>query len=417
MLVFLIKLDNSHASSENQGSCRARDAGADGCRYSERKGMDEGGIPPSLLHEHSFIDPDGIDETQSHMALFQTSLSVFHEKRLDGDARSGESPAPNAVDQKGQVGQGKPEHSLASMKSKMFDNGTSVPWMVSNMYQTNGTRIPSKICFNFKVDLFEDKGATRYPETYLNLQRTILRNPGFEVIMYNDTTCRAAIARVHSEALAKYFDAEQSGAYKSDVCRLAMLIEHGGYYLDNDIEVITDLFSIAPAKASFVTVLAKFQPPGGDGNEVMQGFIGSTPGHPALKLALDQIWMQYLLNVVGTYPDKGTALLEHTENMTGRTRHMSSTTFLGTRTLADALMQWTNTKKITPGYTAVSAQEGLYILQEDGVAIPNDESRLKIYGLERRNCCVDNCNMFVVNVDTKQPAFWTRFTKKSMLCQ
>ena len=41
--------------------------------------------------------------------------------------------------------------------------------------------------------------------------------------------------------LARRFLDEKDGRFKSDLCRLAQLHKHGGYYFDNDIFVLVDL--------------------------------------------------------------------------------------------------------------------------------------------------------------------------------
>merc|ERR1719428_2772903 len=113
------------------------------------------------------------------------------------------------------------------------------------------------------------------------------KHPGSKVIFHNDTECKTLISKVHSAKLAAYFDQEKSGAFKSDICRLAMLYQYGGYYLDNDIETITDISSVVPGDASFVSALAAYQP-NPRCQEVWNAFIGSTPKHWALKDALDR---------------------------------------------------------------------------------------------------------------------------------
>merc|ERR1719421_181494 len=87
----LVTFHTSLASNVDVDTCHAVGPGADAdrCRDVEDEGMDDAGTLPSLLQDRSLrnaersqmdpdIDPDGIDDDQSQMALLQTSLSVFH---------------------------------------------------------------------------------------------------------------------------------------------------------------------------------------------------------------------------------------------------------------------------------------------------------------------------------------------------
>ena len=105
---------------------------------------------------------------------------------------------------------------------------------------------------------------------------------------YDDGECREAISRSHSEELALRFDSESFGPYKSDMCRLAMLFESGGYYFDTDVEVIADIRSVIPPSATVSTVVESSSIV-----NIFQGFFAAIPMHPVVKLALDLTLIQY----------------------------------------------------------------------------------------------------------------------------
>jgi hypothetical protein len=70
------------------------------------------------------------------------------------------------------------------------------------------------------------------------------------------------------------------------------LYEHGGYYFDNDFEVVTDVRSIIPPGASISTIMAltdRSTPSIGlDGRlDVFQSFLAAAPKHPVIKAAMD----------------------------------------------------------------------------------------------------------------------------------
>lgn len=71
------------------------------------------------------------------------------------------------------------------------------------------------------------------------------------------------------------------GAAASDICRLAQLYEHGGYYFDSDMPAVQDLRNFVPAEASFVSVITNHS------NTLFNSLIGVAPRHPIIALAMD----------------------------------------------------------------------------------------------------------------------------------
>merc|ERR1712137_1370067 len=81
--------------------------------------------------------------------------------------------------------------------------------------------------------------------------------------------------------------AEKLGMYKSDVCRLAQLFLNGGYYFDNDVEPFDDVRGLLNCNVGLTSVISLQY------NNVFQAFLGSTPGHPLIELALNMTFEYY----------------------------------------------------------------------------------------------------------------------------
>merc|ERR1712048_1055509 len=103
---------------------------------------------------------------------------------------------------------------------------------------------------NYKTNLSDQTSLGLTADHRLNVLKTFALHRDAEVVYYDDYHCRDVIRRVHSEEMARYFDTESYGAYKSDVCRYAMLYELGGYYFDNDIEMMGNILDLVPANAT-----------------------------------------------------------------------------------------------------------------------------------------------------------------------
>merc|ERR1712157_99606 len=74
-----------------------------------------------------------------------------------------------------------------------------------------------------------------------------------------------------STDLVNYFH-RVHGAFKADICRIAVLYFEGGYYFDVDLEVVEPY--IVPKNVTFVTVQSA--------HNFFQAFIASTPYHPII---------------------------------------------------------------------------------------------------------------------------------------
>merc|ERR1719310_2648843 len=109
-----------------------------------------------------------------------------------------------------------------------------------------------------------------------------------EVSFLDNDGCAEALSAVHSKTMGEFFIAETFGPYKSDLCRLAQLAEKGGYYMDTDLEPVSDVRKIIPSQAAFVTVKTSLPNAG-----FFQAFLGSAPKHPIIMKALNSTAATY----------------------------------------------------------------------------------------------------------------------------
>eukprot|EP00931_Biecheleriopsis_adriatica_P118703 TRINITY_DN94046_c0_g1_i1.p1 TRINITY_DN94046_c0_g1~~TRINITY_DN94046_c0_g1_i1.p1 ORF type:complete len:285 (-),score=52.68 TRINITY_DN94046_c0_g1_i1:147-1001(-) len=154
----------------------------------------------------------------------------------------------------------------------------------SKLRQTEQRAIPNRLLFNYKQSLLSNPSAL--PLHAANVQKLISKYHDMEVEFLDDAGCAQTIARAHSESLASYYQSEDFGPYKSDVCRLAQLLENGGYYLDNDLEFVSDFRDAIPVDASFVSVAHP-------NKDIFQAFTAASPGHPLIKQTLDGMHKAY----------------------------------------------------------------------------------------------------------------------------
>lgn len=196
--------------------------------------------------------------------------------------------------------------------------------------------IPSTLIFNYRVNLLAaSHRLMSAPERRLanNVRRTIGLFPDIpasRVVFFDDAQCRAALLRVSAELgppLARRFDHERDGRLRSDMCRLAQLHAHGGYYFDTDIALRFDVRTLIEPTTSFVTcttTTAFPQNPSG----FFQAFVGASAGHPLLELALKRHLRWYEAKAAG---DRAEIY---------RVTHNNHQPNVGTVLLRDAFVAW-----------------------------------------------------------------------------
>jgi mannosyltransferase OCH1-like enzyme len=150
--------------------------------------------------------------------------------------------------------------------------------------------IPHIMWFTYKHNILKTKEPQHYYENVLktiHAYQTEWNDTNARVFFLTDDDCMSLMRRVDKRErtrLATAFSREEKGPLKSDLCRLAALYLHGGYYFDVDLEVVKPV-RMDPS-VSFSTVdsqLAFF----------FQAFLAASPGHPVLKTNLQMMMKAY----------------------------------------------------------------------------------------------------------------------------
>ncbi|MCL4360890.1 hypothetical protein M1446_00870 [Candidatus Dependentiae bacterium] len=81
----------------------------------------------------------------------------------------------------------------------------------------------------------------------------------------------------------KQFDSATNWGEKSDILRYEILYKYGGLYVDHDFECLKSFDNIHKCCSFYAGILHSKKV------EIANGIIGSTPGHPLLKICIDNI--------------------------------------------------------------------------------------------------------------------------------
>lgn len=118
-------------------------------------------------------------------------------------------------------------------------------------------------------------GKSEYPDlTKMCIASWEKYLPEYSIRLWNEESFDLSSSRFVQEAYSK-----GKWAFVSDYVRLAVLYEHGGIYMDTDLEVIKDYTEIL-SERHFVSSYV-------EGGLITAGFIACEPKHPFIKELLD----------------------------------------------------------------------------------------------------------------------------------
>ena len=154
--------------------------------------------------------------------------------------------------------------------------------------------IPHALVFTYKHNLLETKEPALLYNNAMDTVRAYRQlwkdgtddaKPGASIRFLDDAACREAVQQSEPR-LVRHFITEREGKFRADICRVADLYNHGGYYFDVDLRVIQPIK--LDSSITFSSVLSGYP----NWDQFFQAFLAATPGHPVLAQAL-QIMLDY----------------------------------------------------------------------------------------------------------------------------
>ena len=158
---------------------------------------------------------------------------------------------------------------------------TSTSAELAESATTKSPAIPHIIYFTYKSNILQTKEPPQFYENIMNTTQNYIqgwKDPNAKVVFLDDAGCRRVIEKAEPRLL-EHFNNEQKGAYKGDICRVAALIDTGGYYFDVDIKVIEPVLLEDDITFSSVREELKRK----KAFNFFQAFLASAPNHPVLR--------------------------------------------------------------------------------------------------------------------------------------
>jgi len=142
--------------------------------------------------------------------------------------------------------------------------------------------IPNNIFQTWEKDLDDISSEMLY---YINSWKK--HNPNYKFNFYNKEQRYEFIKNNFDNDVLDVYIRLKPGAFKCDLWRLCVLYIYGGYYIDIDTECTSSLDILYNESIEFICPIDLN--PGEDQYNLSNGFIGSIPKHPILKMCIDHI--------------------------------------------------------------------------------------------------------------------------------
>ena len=153
--------------------------------------------------------------------------------------------------------------------------------ILAELATTKSPAIPHIIYFTYKSNILHTKEPPQFYENIMNTTQKFIqgwKDPNAKMVFLDDAGCRRVIEKAEPRLL-EHFNNEQKGAYKGDICRVAALLDTGGYYFDVDIKVIEPVLLEDDITFSSVREELKRK----KAFNFFQAFLASAPNHPVLR--------------------------------------------------------------------------------------------------------------------------------------
>lgn len=156
-------------------------------------------------------------------------------------------------------------------------------------------RIPNQLIMMHKYEQV-DQLPLGIAENVRKLQEM---SPGMRLMWFGDSSCLSYIREHYDEELAALYQAEPEGSFRGDICRTAVLLREGGFYVDTDIQLAVPLWQLVDRTTSFMSVWCDAG--------VFNAMLAAPPGSPVVHEALHQIrrWYREATQALGTRDRRG----------------------------------------------------------------------------------------------------------------
>jgi len=164
-------------------------------------------------------------------------------------------------------------------------------------YQPNeqGERIPNQLVMMHRYETVQElpQGVQE------NVRKMLEMNPDLSLRWLGDASCRTYIEEHYDAELVGMYRNEPEGSFRGDICRTAVLLKEGGFYVDTDIQLIRPLRRLVDSTTTFMSVWCDAG--------IFNAVLGAPPQSAVLRETLSQIrrWYKEAKDALGTRDRRG----------------------------------------------------------------------------------------------------------------
>jgi hypothetical protein len=151
---------------------------------------------------------------------------------------------------------------------------------------TPSQTIPKKIAQTWFSETLSDE--LKYATETIKKQ-----NPDYEYVLFSDEMCKSFIQNHFEQRVLDAWNSLIPGAFKADLWRLCYLYIEGGVYIDIKTIARRPISSIISPSSELLFTKDQYD------YDIYNGVIGSIPGHPFIKFALNRIVDQIIVRDMG----------------------------------------------------------------------------------------------------------------------
>lgn len=245
----------------------------------DTEGMHGAGVLASSLHDAEEADPAVL--MQGHVKVSHDSL---HAKNAHHATGTDLTKSRTRMDDRVSSGSSLPN-------SKKMEETTYEP-QVSSIGEE--AKIPPQLLMtgpHAHIDAFPQAARE-------NIEKTRKLAPGLKFRYLSDSDCSKYIEENFGGELFEQFTSEVHGSFRGDICRSAVLLREGGFYLDLDVELNVPLQELIDERTTFMSAFAaNIQPDHKESGPVpliLNALIAVTPQHSIMQRVVEKIpkWLE-----------------------------------------------------------------------------------------------------------------------------
>jgi len=132
------------------------------------------------------------------------------------------------------------------------------------------------------------------PDAKDNLENTraLAEKSDLIVRYFNDDECRAYLDDNFDDEYVNIFDGETKGSFRGDICRSAILLREGGFYIDLDFQLRINILYLLDEHTTMMTVLTRSDGLSGE-RMILNALLAVRPNSPVMEGTMIKIREYY----------------------------------------------------------------------------------------------------------------------------